>query len=319
MSTARKSIAFLVKEIIKKDPSMIHIKDSALIPYYVHNSNHMLEIEHKDNTKLRYYTSKKDYYKDDFNFLKKKQIKLAKDVGANYIFASHTYCEDQCVCIVTPFAIISEKELGFLVKNFYKDVPEEVSKAASNLGIKLYDKEYKAYLNAHRDRDIELTFYSLKDNLISNFLNLVFSLPYEEQNIEVNKIPFKHHTDKFDYEEVLVKEYSQGRYFQKYFDSLRDRKKECIASRIASLEQHNINHDIFLLKKGFFVNTNPMDLYREDAGSFIKYFESGLDLGSKKFLIEQIYEESFINHKVVEWLEKNYSHLLREVGFAGGS
>jgi len=369
MSKNRDNIAVLVKAIIEKDPGMMHVKDSALIPYYVNNVDHMVEIESINKDKLTYFEANELGVEDDFKIVQEKQLKFAKDLGANYVFTSNIYIEEKLLGISTPFMIISDKESDFLVKNFYKDVSKEVSEAAKGLEIKLFygpyecysegiyaeithiKKEYgekrkelenkygtylkrmpndeaKEFSKYRREMDAKVSKLSgkVKDNKYlndSDFLNFIFSLPYEEQNIDENKEILRRYDPRygarFDYIiNLLAKEYSEGKYFQEYFDCISDRLRKKVIPNINYLKR-NSDHDTYLFKKGFIVdNLDPIRLYKEDSESFMKYFEKISD-DSKRFVIEKIYDEQFVNHDVVDWLDENYASLLRDVGFLGGN
>lgn len=311
----RKSVELLVKSIIEKDLKMIHVKDSALVPYYVHNTKHMIEVEPDDKADLRYCSSKPgNNYSDDFNYNKEQQLSWARALGANYIFVSNSYYGSQLFSIMTPFMIISDKEEEFLLKNFYKDVPENVSEAAKSLKIPLYDKGYSDYIKAKGDRDFSELFYTYS----AQFLEFVTNLPYEEQNIEFNKVLIKIIPINFDLISLMTREYSKGKYFKEYFEALNSyRDPKDVVEAIKGLERKP-DHDIFLLKKGHIMGEDSaMALYKDDAKAFINYFQK-LSGGSMKMVIEKIYDEPFVNQEVVDWLNKNHNDLLREVGFSGG-
>ncbi|MDP2906710.1 MAG: hypothetical protein Q8O03_02115 [Nanoarchaeota archaeon] len=315
-SRDKENIEVLVKSIIEKDENMIHVKDSALISYYPHTSKYIVEIEPEDKADLRYCWSKNgNEFSEDFCDLKEKQLILAQKIGANYVFVSNFYQKEKLLSIITPFMIISRKETEFLLKNFYKNVPEKVSKAASELGITIFDKYYLSYLK--NKLDDAYTSREEYDKYL-DFIHFVFGLPYEEQNIAANRKILEHNYTHFDSTSVLAKEYSEGKHFQEYFDELYYKQdKEKVVSKIELLERKP-DHDVFLLKKGFVVGENSaMELYKTDAKAFINYFRK-LGDESRKIIIEKIYEDSFVNQEVVGWLEKSYTDLLREVGFSGG-
>ncbi len=54
-------------------------------------------------------------------------------------------------------------------------------------------------------------------------------------------------------------------------------------------------------------------LYEKNHKKFVKYFEQQ-SLDDKKKVIKELLEQDFVNEKIVEWLDKNYSGLIREVG-----
>ncbi|MBL7100573.1 MAG: hypothetical protein ISS23_01320 [Nanoarchaeota archaeon] len=310
MLQTRENVAVLVKRIIEKAEAMIRVKDSALIPYYVNKSLYMFEIEPEDKADLKLFNYKTNKIQADFREDKQKQLSVARNSGANYIFVSNFYAPSaRLISIFNPFMVISEAECDFLVRNYYKDVPKEVSKAAHNLDIMLFDKEYVEYLKLVGSN----TFFRFSDR----FLNFVFSLPYKEQDIDANKIILTNLFHRLDYVvNILAREYSHGKYFKEYFDRLPRHCKEKVVDEISSLER-NLDHDLFLLKKDFVIGKiDPVDIYRKDAGSFIEYFQK-LDLETRKFVIEKIYDEP-VNEEVVDWLNENHVNLLREVGFLGG-
>lgn len=315
----RKDVEILVKDIIRKDPGMIHVKDSALIPYYVHNSKYMFEIEPKDKGALQFLMFKERTIEDDFKGLKSLHLGLAEETDANYIFASTFYENNgKLISTVTPFQIISDKETDFLIRNYYKDVPKEISEAALNLGIRLFDWHYSNY----KDGKVHYTNYSDKEGLDTciAFQRFVFTLPYEDQVLEENKKILGHLRIE-DFTNILAKEYSEGRYFQEYFKVISgfrgEYRKEELVSRIKALKR-NKDYDIFLLKEGFVVGEKSIvDAYKEDTQAFIQNFK-GLSAESQRMVIEELYKDSFVNPKAIKWLEENYTPLLREVGFLGG-
>ncbi|MDP2906422.1 MAG: hypothetical protein Q8O03_00630 [Nanoarchaeota archaeon] len=317
-SRDKENLGILVKSIIEKDPSMIRVKDGALIPYYVHNSKYMVEVEFTDKASLEYTSCRGKQYSDDFNGLKKMQLELAQEVDANYIFVSNFYQETTLLGVMTPFRIISEKEEEFLLKNFYKNVPENVSKAVEELGIVIYDKFYSYYTQG----DISMlndALHASRDawNNYSPFFKFVFNLPYEEQNIESNKKVLRIAPLNFDLMGIMAKEYSEGKHFQEYFENISHFEEKKVVEAIKVLERKP-DHDVYLLKKGFIVGEDSaIGLYKQDATAFMNYFRK-LGDESRKIIIEKIYEDSFVNQEVVEWLEKSYTDLLREVGFSGG-
>lgn len=322
---SKENVGILVKSIIEKDESMIHVKDSALVPYYIHNSKYMVEVEFTDKASLKYHTHKGEQYTDDFNGLKNKQLELAREVDANYIFVSNFYHENTLLGVMTPFMIISEKETDFLLKNFYKNVPEKVSEAAEELEIVLYDKLYSYYMEGNTNKVLDAITSKYNRDKYDHFIDFVFNLHYEEQNIESNKKIFKTFFSGFydlisimtNLISIMTKEYSEGKYFREYFENINSFEEKKVVEVIKSLERKP-DHDVYLLKKGYVLGEDSaINLYRQDTQAFINYFRK-LGDESRKIIIEKIYEDSFVNQEVVDWLEKSYTDLLREVGFSGG-
>jgi len=314
----KKDLEVLVKTIIQKDENMIHIKDSALIAYYPHKAKYIIEVEPEKNFDLRFLVFQGKTHLADFNGMKAKQLELAKKLVANYIFVSNFYDNGRLVGVVTPFRIISRKEEEFLLKNFYKDVPEEVSEAAEDLEVMLYDKLYSYYIKGRVDMFGEILHANRNTWDDSPFFDFVFNLPYEEQNIESNKKMLRITPINFDLVGVIVKEYAEGKHFHEYFENISNSEGKKVVEAIKHLERKPDN-DVFLLTKGYVVGEDSaMHLYRQNMPqAFINYFKK-LNDESKKLLIEKIYEEPYVNHEVVAWLEKDYTYLLREVGFSGG-
>ena len=102
---------------------------------------------------------------------------------ANYFFMqnrSMTLDENpypQSHFIATPYVLIDESEEKNIRKLCYKDVPKNILDAMNVLSIDNYVENYKLYI-----RNFE--FYDQP----TGFLNFVFRIPDEVQNIECNKI-----------------------------------------------------------------------------------------------------------------------------------
>ncbi|MBM3199796.1 hypothetical protein FJZ53_02575 [Candidatus Woesearchaeota archaeon] len=314
-----RDVETLVKAIIKKDSGMIHIKDSALIPYYLKNSKYMIEIEPEDKADTILYAHKETSRENDFAAIKESGLKHAQQAGFNYVFLSYLYGPDgTLVSIVNPFRIITDKEQDFLLRNFYKVAPEEVSKAAKELDLVIYDKIYSCYAQGRIDMFNDLLHENRESwHKYSPFFEFVFSLPYEDQNIESNKKILTIMPRTCDLVGIMSKEYAEGKHFQEYFGNLSHYEEAQVIEALKRLERKP-DQDVFLLTRGYVMGEeSAITLYRNDANSFMRYFDK-LGDESKKTLIEKIYEEPAVNHEVVAWLEKDYTDLLREVGFSGG-
>lgn len=155
------------------------------------------------------------------------------------------------------------------------------------------------------------------DEYYNGFFNFVFSLPYEDQNIEMNKFIIKRSPASFDYVQILVKEYSDGKYFQEYFDCLDAEKQKKVVESLKSVPKKNSDHNVFLWNKGFKdVDMDYMNLYKTDYTGFIEYF-AGRTTDEKKVILKDIMDADFVNEKVTAWLNDNYLDMMREVGFNG--
>ncbi len=171
-------------------------------------------------------------------------------------------------------------------------------------------------------KDLEHIFFSeylsgLDKNFLNEFFNFVFSLPYEDQNLKVNKDILRLHGGQVDYVNILVKEYVKGNYFQEYFDILNSNKQKQVVLTLNTISERNPSHDSFLWKKGFKdVDVDYMVLYKTDSESFIDYF-AGRTTDEKRIILKDIMDSDFINDKVTVWLNDGYLDLMREVGFNG--
>jgi len=150
-----------------------------------------------------------------------------------------------------------------------------------------------------------------------NFFNFIFTLPYEDQNIEANKSIFKNIPPNFDYAHFLVQEYSNGKYFEDYFDCLDAERQKKVVEHLKSVPVKNQTYNSFLWKKGFKdVDVDYMVMYKTDSESFIDYF-AGRTTDEKRIILKDIMDSDFVNEKVTVWLNEGYLDLMREVGFNG--
>jgi len=154
------------------------------------------------------------------------------------------------------------------------------------------------------------------DNHIVEFFKFVFSLPYEEQNIESNKNFLSNYAGENLIVNKLFKEYSKGKYFCDYFDVLSENMQSIIVKSLKDVSRNPVL-DSFLWKKGFEdVYLDHLNLYKSDADGFIKYFTSR-EFDEKKVILSDIMDYESINKEVVDWLNQNEQELVREVGLNG--
>ncbi len=147
------------------------------------------------------------------------------------------------------------------------------------------------------------------------FLKFVFTLPYEDQNIEMNKSLLKKFNHILDLKTLLLKEFKQGKHFKEYFELLEDNKQEEIVKIIkqSGFQNSDINHYLWMMGSKD-IRLDYLKLYKEEAEEFISYFKDRPS-EEKKVILNDIMECDFINDKVTEWLNQNESDLIREVGF----
>lgn len=147
-------------------------------------------------------------------------------------------------------------------------------------------------------------------------LKFVFALPYEDQNLEINKLFLQKFSPLLDVNNILLKEYQQGKYFKEYFELLDLDKKKEITRLVKHSEIENKDCNAFLWSQGFKdVGMDYLKLYREDHDVFIEYFNSRSKEG-KKAILEEILEYDHMNHKVIEWLDTNEPELIKEAGLS---
>lgn len=148
-----------------------------------------------------------------------------------------------------------------------------------------------------------------------NFSEFVFSIPYEDQNIEVNKVLLKN-LDKADSCKILQKEYSEGKYFKDYFSVLDEECQKKIVDNIKSLQNQNKFLNSWLFNQGFDVELDYLMLCKEDSEKFISYFRSS-QTNVQELMISDLFNCEEVSLNIIEFLEKEYPHLLRDIAFKG--
>jgi len=157
----------------------------------------------------------------------------------------------------------------------------------------------------------------LDKDFLKDFFNFVFFLPYEDQNLKVNKDILRLYDNKLDYISILVKEYVKGEYFQDYFDILNSDKQKQVVLTLSTISERNPAYDSFLWIKGFRnMGLDYMKAYKNDTKSFIEYFNSK-DNYMRKIILNDIMGCDATNEDVIKWLNENHPELIREVGFNG--
>lgn len=154
--------------------------------------------------------------------------------------------------------------------------------------------------------------------LLNEFMDFVFFyLPYEEKNMESNKNILKSSSNPDFVAMVLIKEYSEGKHFQEYFEVLGKESQDKVIESLKFLSDKKPVYDSFLWSKGFKdVNLDYLVFYRENAEGFIEYFNRR-SLEEKKTILKDIMSSDFINEDVVKWLNEHEADLIREVGLNG--
>ena len=150
-----------------------------------------------------------------------------------------------------------------------------------------------------------------------DFLKFVFELPYEDQNIEMNKVLFKSFKKDLNTDFILLEEFKQGKYFKEYFELLDKDGQEEIVSLIKESNLKNPEYNAFLWSKGYKnVDLDYLSLYNKCSQGFVEYFQSR-STEEKKMILNDLMDCEFTNNEVVNWLNENEQDLIREVGFNG--
>ena len=162
-------------------------------------------------------------------------------------------------------------------------------------------------LNEKFEDNLELTI---------EFCKFAFEMPYEDQNIEINRCILNKYSKivKLDTDIILLKEF-QGKHFKKYFDALADKDKKRVVRMIKSSGMEDTENSSFLWSKGFKeVDLDHMDLYKKDTDEFIKYFQ-GKTAQEKRIIIKDAMACGTPNKDIEDWLAKNEIELVREASF----
>ena len=149
------------------------------------------------------------------------------------------------------------------------------------------------------------------------FKTFIFSLPQEDQNIEINKIILQTIKNPNMKCQILYTAYCEEKHFPKYFGIADiDAQKQAV-NALRSIKIRNPYYDLFLWDKGFKnVNLNHMHLYKKDTDLFIDYFGSRAE-SEKKTILKDIMACDYTNNQVAKWLEDNEVDLMREVSMDG--
>ncbi len=154
-------------------------------------------------------------------------------------------------------------------------------------------------------------------DVLPDFLSFVFSMPYEDQNINVNKEILKLYAENIDYPEIMADEYAKGRHFQDYFMCLNNAQQQNFVRSMKNASERNLANDSFLWSQGFKeVNLDYMNMYKKDSQKFIEYFKSK-EQEDKKIILKDIMNCDYTNKDAADWLNKNELDLVREVSMDG--
>ena len=187
-----------------------------------------------------------------------------------------------------------------------KAYPKRINK--KNIKEVVNEMEQKSFLFAQEDT---------RKEMLKNFWDFVFTIPYNHQNIQSNQAILKSHAGEIDYISILGNEYNKGRHFPEYFNCLDDLQQQRVARCLKNTPERNIANDSFLWSKGFKeISRDYMDIYKKDADEFIEYFKSKKP-DDKKTILKDIITCDYTNKAAANWLDENETELLREVSMDG--
>jgi len=203
----------------------------------------------------------------------------------------------------------------YKVEEYLKMERKEINKILNERGI---DNAYSwsdDTVNQSSVKDIVGKLETVRNfDLLPSFINFVFTIPHEDQNIEVNKTILKLPCETLDYVKILTEEYFKGKSFPDYFDCLDSKKQKKVINALEFKKADNSVYNSFLWSRGFrTIGLDHLRLYKEDTKGFIEYFNTK-SAEEKKAIIQDLMKSDITNEEVVNWLTKNHMDLVREVG-----
>ncbi len=190
-------------------------------------------------------------------------------------------------------------------------------KAAKNFPKRIQEMNIEEVVNEIEQKSFLIAQKDTRMKMLKNLWNFVFTIPYNDQNIESNQEILKHHAGEIDYISILGDEYNKSRHFPEYFNCLNDLQQQRVVRCLKALPERNLTNDSFLWSKGFKeVNLDYMNLYKNDAEEFAEYFSSR-NKEDKKIILKDIINCDYTNKYAADWLNKNELDLVREVSMDG--
>lgn len=132
----------------------INIEKDSMLQYYLGQAHHSVLIPNRDDKPKRYYEIEGKGIKFD-----EQEIKLAKQLGANYLFTDfiagaggyvgggYGTIQPDSIERITAFALITGHEERILRERYYRDVPNQILDAMDTLDLKHFVRDYEMYLN----------------------------------------------------------------------------------------------------------------------------------------------------------------------------
>ena len=162
-----------------------------------------------------------------------------------------------------------------------------------------------------------IKIYKYHSEISEDFQKFVFSLPPEDQDIEINKIILRAINNHDARAQILYAAYCEEKHFPQYFGIADMFAQKQAVNALRSIKIRNPDYDHFLWDNGFKdVNLNHMQLYKNDTGVFIDYFSSRTE-PEKKTILNEIMTCDFSNKQADSWLHENELELIRTVSMDG--
>jgi len=229
--------------------------------------------------------------------------------------------DDSLIGLYTPFKKGEAVEVGDIVQGWSSKKYYLVDKVGRNgdIGGHKFLDEFlkKPYEGKNRYGTCERGYaIPVKKFYSEEFVNFIFNLPYEDQNVTANKIILKE-KKSVNLCKTLAKEYAKGKYFEEYFSILDEEDKQKVVDGLKNVPR-NLIYDSFLWNNGF-KNVDPdyLKLYKENTEGFIEYFSSKSSHEERKTIIGDVLKCEHMNQEVIDWLDVNEPEILREVSFNG--
>ncbi|MDP2907248.1 MAG: hypothetical protein Q8O03_04885, partial [Nanoarchaeota archaeon] len=102
--------------------------------------------------------------------------------------------------------------------------------------------------------------------------------------------------------------------FKEYFSDLSKDVQEKAVEKIKCLPNQNTFLNSWLFSQGFDVKMSHLELYKNDTKAFITYFNRS-EKYEKEVIVSDLFNCEHINKEAIEFLEKEYPQLLRDVSF----
>jgi len=282
------------------------------VPSYIENAMDNVGVLHFIQQYKKYMDSEymPDPNKDTRNLLKKKGlIDLYKDIFARQKQGS-TFIDE----FHSKFPELSKGHETIRSELAEMDINPNVWRTDFCIGIEVgFAYNQLASLEKYvLEQERELPFDVGREK---SFIDFVFGLPYNEQNIGVNKEILRLSEDLSFVTDILWKEYSKGEYFQEYFTCLKKIYQKEVSRILNYYNSKKPVHDSFLWRNGHIIDKDLdyLRLYSHNADDFIEYFKKRTS-DEKKVILNDMMDCNIYNAQVIDWFNKNELELIRHIG-----